>query len=663
MTTPTVVLVSLLLATPVVIFWLWLVIVPFCVAKHCPEECWCDMGGYFVDCSNKSPHNIPLVYLTHVQKLVLNDNNITSLKNDSLISKRLTELDILLLERNGLQTIEVGAFNGLTKLTYLSMRGNGIGKITKGTFEMLTGLEYLGLDYNKIERLDVDVFLGLINLQRVNMEGNELMSLHPDIFVGLPKLERLYLGANKGLQIPTDRHFITSHSLKYLDLHKCNIISVSVETFAKISALETLDLSHNNLKRIDISILRSLPHLSALHLYGNPLRCDCQLKEEWLWGQDHNIGTYYYNILQTCYPTYVKDLRGWVLNDFQCEQDNISNKFEYDKNLYLIRDQLVLHAFRTIGIEIILLLLLIIFGTTANVIIVIIITCNKDMRTVPNMYILNLAISDTIFLTLATASNIGILLYGFGIINEQLCTSSSYLVQFSAGLTSYSVTLLSIQRNIMIVNPFHDRVSSQPTWCVTVATICGVWIVAALFSIPTALSNLNCFDDSKEDNYGAYMKRVTTFDLMAFCVIPLFVTAFSYIMAARHLAKSADLMSEGTQNPQLKARKNIAWFILGLTVVFVISYVPVYAIMIYFNLNLPLNFMPLVIKGVEGSDLNVFVEILGFACLFVTNSALNPVALFCTSSTFRKHLKRYLCCCCKTNSPPTDIELQRRNRV
>jgi len=40
-----------------------------------------------------------------------------------------------------------------------------------------------------------------------------------------------------------------------------------------------------------------------------------------------------------------------------------------------------------------------IFGTTGNVILLITIICYKDMRTVPNMYILNLAISDTIYLT------------------------------------------------------------------------------------------------------------------------------------------------------------------------------------------------------------------------------------------------------------------------
>ena len=39
-----------------------------------------------------------------------------------------------------------------------------------------------------------------------------------------------------------------------------------------------------------------------------------------------------------------------------------------------------------------------IFGTPGNFILLIIIICNKDMRTLPNMYILNLSISDIIYL-------------------------------------------------------------------------------------------------------------------------------------------------------------------------------------------------------------------------------------------------------------------------
>jgi len=46
-------------------------------------------------------------------------------------------------------------------------------------------------------------------------------------------------------------------------------------------------------------------------------------------------------------------------------------------------------------------------------------------------------------------------------------------------------------------------------------------------------------------------------------------------------------------------------------------------------------------------------------CFLLINSCLNPVALFCTSSPFRQHLKRYLTCFRKTNPPPTDLELKR----
>jgi hypothetical protein len=51
------------------------------------------------------------------------------------------------------------------------------------------------------------------------------------------------------------------------------------------------------------------------------------------------------------------------------------------------------------------------------------------------------------------------------------------------------------------VNPFQGLDSSQEKWRFTLATICGVWIVAGLFAIPSALSKYlcekNCFKEYK----------------------------------------------------------------------------------------------------------------------------------------------------------------------
>jgi gastrin-releasing peptide receptor len=233
----------------------------------------------------------------------------------------------------------------------------------------------------------------------------------------------------------------------------------------------------------------------------------------------------------------------------------------------------------------------------------------------------------------------------------------------SAGLVAYSIAVLSIQRYNVIVNPIQVRVSSHPKWRVTAASICGVWIAAALFAIPSALSKFQCFGSAMEIRNIAYYKRVLTFELFVFCVLSLFVIAFSYITAARYLVKSADIISEETQNPKLKARRNIAVFVLGLTAAFVISYVPLHAIVSYIYFNSDRNVYLVHLNGLDDKSFNVQLA-QGFSlCLFLMDSSLNPVALCCTSLAFRKHFKRYLCCCCKANSPPTDIELARRNRV
>ena len=444
------------------------------------------------------------------------------------------------------------------------MRKKEIREITGRKFESVSDLEFLGLDHNKIEHLYVDVFSDLFNLQHLNLEGNQLMSLHPDIFVGLPKLERLDLGINGDLQIPTDRHFITSHSLKVLNIAFCNMISVSVETFANLSALETLDLSFNYLSSIDINILRSLPQLSALPLYVNPLQCDCQLKELWQWCQDHNV---HVGDPECDSQSEGKRNWRWVFKELQCVQDNISNKDEYkqkhnkhtdyeNENEYKQYQNIMENVVTALG------LFLSIFGTTGNVIILIIITSNKDMRTIPNMYILNLAISDMIYLTCELIAN------SVGFNPDFQCAFVLFGFRMSVGLSTYSVAVLSIQRYRVTVNPFHVRLSSQRTWRVVVATIIGVWIVSALFAFPSVLSKILCFSPSSGKKKLGYNKRVVVFELFVSCVYPLCVIVFTYIMMARHLVKSSFPISEESQNPKLNTRKIAAKVVVGLTAVF-----------------------------------------------------------------------------------------------
>ena len=661
-----VVLVSLL-ATPAVIFWLWLVILPARVAVLCPEECRCETEGYYVNCSGSGLNGVSLIHPTDVRILVIDDNNITYFEKDCFVSKGLVELQILKADFCKLRKLDLGAFNDLKILLYLSIESNEISEIIPGTFEM-SSLEYLKLGNNIIEHLEGEVFSGMVNLKYVHLEGNKLQYVHPDTLVRLPNLQRLFISKNSGLQIQTDRHFINSHSLKHLDISGCNISSVSGETFANVSALEWLDLSYNNLRSVDINMLTALPKLSAMYVYDNPLQCDCQLQEVWRWCQDHDIQSAYKEIAPECdTPSEVKGLWWGLLENVQCLEGNVHYYEDYNNTRfsYTLTDTETDQREKSLYIfnrpyELPVVVVFFIFGTTGNVILIIIITCNKDMRTVPNMYILNLAVSDMIILTLliyaACANRIPIM----WVRSEFMCAFLSFCYRMAGALTYYSIAVLSIQRYRVTADPLHVCLSSQPTWRATVATICGVWIVAALFAIPGARSQYLCNGHILLWRRN-YYHHVTLFHLLVTCVLPLCVIAFSYLRMARHLVESSCSLSEEGQNPQLNTRKNTAKVVLGLTVVFLISYLPyhIWEYLFYFSIHLDIY------TATSGDEFGWVYIVSHFHVilhlLLSISSCLNPVALFCTSVAFRREFKRYLTCSCRTKSPLTDLELSRKN--
>jgi len=648
-----VVLVSLLLATPALIFWLWLVILPARVAMLCPEGCWCDPGGNYINCSRSSLNSMTVTFHTDVRTLKLDHINLTSLKKDTFLSRGLTQLERLSTKSCGITRVEPGAFNGLMKLEQLSLMGNMIREIEPRTFENMTTLEELYLVSNKIEHLEPDAFWGLSSIDGIWLDGNKIEYLHPEVFINLPHLSILSLRGNQMLYIPTDRHFISSNSLTYLGISECNVSSVSVATFAHLRALKMLDLSRNNLRSVDRNISTVLPKLSAMHLYDNPLQCDCQLQEVWRWYQDHNIQTGPTEMVPECEtPSEVQGVSWGVLEKAQCLDDNISYHGDYEHKRYKYTDDIhdeymqgyIKYMSFVKYVQASIYAALFIFGTTGNVILLIIIICNKDMRTVPNMYILNLATSDVISLTINLPLSQANFMSNTWQYGEFMCKFFEFSRRLSVGLSAYSVAVLSIQRYNVTVKPFHIVVSSPTTCRVTMATICGVWIVAALFALPSALSK---HADTHCSYYRSevYYEKVAVFELFVSCILPLCVIVFSYIGTARHLLKSALPISDDTQHPQANTRKNIAKIVLGLGVVFVISYVPYHILWTY-----------IVYKDYI-EEMEIMYTYSASTCLLVFNSCFNPVALCCTSLAFRRQFKRYLTCCCKRKTPNTAFEL------
>ena len=183
------------------------------------------------------------------------------------------------------------------------------------------------------------------------------------------------------------------------------------------------------------------------------------------------------------------------------------------------------------------------------------------MRTVPNMYIINLATSNIIYLTVLFSEALANRISDTWLKGDFICMFLPFCRRMSVGLSAYSLALYIFQRYRIIVIPFQDLVSSQATWPITVAIICGVWIVAALFTIPSALSKYQC-EEFAVLIHTTYLQLLVIFELLVSCVLPLCVIAFTYITTSRYLVKISHFISEGTQNPQLKTRRNTVKIVL-----------------------------------------------------------------------------------------------------
>jgi hypothetical protein len=250
----------------------------------------------------------------------------------------MTDLELLDVNDCGLRTINVGALNGLTNLSQLSISYEVSG-ILSGTFQNMKSLENLEMRYNTIEHVDSNVFSGLVNLNHVDLEINKLQYLNPVTFLALPNIQKLYLDFNLCLQTPTNRNFINSFSLSFLDISDIRMATLSVETFANVSALEWLALSYCILTTVDVDTLKALPKLSEPYLEGNPLHCDCHFQEVFRWCEDHNIDTgTLHQAPEYDTPIELKGMCWSVLQKGQCLEGNINYFGDYRSTSYRYPD-------------------------------------------------------------------------------------------------------------------------------------------------------------------------------------------------------------------------------------------------------------------------------------------------------------------------------------
>uniref|UniRef100_A0A8C5WSD5 Podocan n=1 Tax=Laticauda laticaudata TaxID=8630 RepID=A0A8C5WSD5_LATLA len=259
------------------------------LAQDCPKKCTCTSEG-IVDCGGFSLKEFPMNVPEMTSHLSLQNNQIETIIPEQLA--RLPWLETLNLQNNRLTSrgLPENTFDQLENLNYLYLANNqltiapkflpqtlisvdfaanNLTKVYDLTFGQKPNLRSVYLHNNKLDDagLPENMFNGSDNVEILIMSSNFLKYVPKN----LPRaLYKLHLKNNKLEKIPVGAFNELSDLRElYLQNNKLNNDGMNNETFWKLSSLEYLDLSSNNLSQIPHGLPRNIV---LLHLEKNAIR-------------------------------------------------------------------------------------------------------------------------------------------------------------------------------------------------------------------------------------------------------------------------------------------------------------------------------------------------------------------------------------------------------
>ncbi|XP_061122157.1 type-1 angiotensin II receptor [Syngnathus typhle] len=286
-----------------------------------------------------------------------------------------------------------------------------------------------------------------------------------------------------------------------------------------------------------------------------------------------------------------------------------------------------------------------VIGMVGNCMVVAVIYCYMRLKTVANIFVLNLAVSDLTFLiTLPmwatfTATGYHWPFGGF------LCKTSAGLAMLNLYTSTFFLTALSIDRYLAIVHPVRSR--RFRTVAYARITFVVVWLVALVLSVPTALTRdvlnvantnntlcgvLHPTSENRERLKGLLLAISLMKSLMGFLVpFVIIITCYCLIgralVGARHIQKSS--RSRDDEVLRMLAAAVLAFFLCWMPH------------QVFHLLQVLTQLMKM-----ENCTL---VEIIDTAmpftiCLAYLNSCVNPIVYGFVGRNFRKNCKRLLRC-------------------
>ena len=174
-----------------------------------------------------------------------------------------------------------------------------------------------------------------------------------------------------------------------------------------------------------------------------------------------------------------------------------------------------------------------VFGMVGNCLVVCVVIGKKKQRTVSDLLVISLAVSDMLYLLLNIPVNIQNHLQGL-VINNVFCKFVLPMMTVTFFLCVFTLTTMAIHRCIGILHPFDKKLSLKQAALVIVV----IWIMAIIPVIPLMVVSeafpefLSCYEIWKEANHR---KAYTLVLFVLQYLLPLLIIFIAYLKISRYL--------------------------------------------------------------------------------------------------------------------------------
>ncbi|XP_050415907.1 cholecystokinin receptor type A [Patella vulgata] len=186
------------------------------------------------------------------------------------------------------------------------------------------------------------------------------------------------------------------------------------------------------------------------------------------------------------------------------------------------------------GIQIALYLIIFLLGVVGNVLVIVTLIQNQKMRTVTNVFLFNLALSDLLLVVFCMPFTlIPVIMQNF-IFGEIMCILIRYLQGVSVAVSCFTLVAISLERYFAICRPLRSRQWQTLSHSYKVIVVC--WVLAFALMWPIA-----AYQRLKTPGYGIYRcqedwasieweKFYTIFLDCMLLVVPVIIMSFAYGM-------------------------------------------------------------------------------------------------------------------------------------